>query len=125
MPDGLVLMILKSLTIMSRHNPVHFLFGRITKFIGGENIVKGANDPTGLTIGLLNEHLNKHSYIEVPKNNFFLEGLKIDVVTINALLMVYEGLSESHKKIFREMIKTSLNFAKVLVKVWTWITPAE
>ena len=99
--------------------------GESHTLIGGVNTVKGENDPTGITIDLLNEHLNNHSYIEIPENDFFAEGLIIDVQTINALLTVYSALNESNKKKFEEMVKTSLTLARLLDKVWSWIAPAK
>ena len=85
----------------------------------------GENDPTGLTIDVLNEHLNNHAYIELPENDFFVEGLIIDVQSINALLTVYSALNESNKEKFEEWIKTSLGLARLLDKVWGWVTPAK
>lgn len=73
----------------------------------------------------LSEHLNKRRYIKVPENDFFEEGLIIDVQTINALLTIYSALNESNRTKFGEMVKTSLNLATLLDTVWSWVTPAK
>lgn len=85
--------------------------------------VLGEKDPTFITIEKLRDHLNRHSYIMIPENSWFAEGLIVDIQTINALLKVYDAVNEKNKQKMAEMIKTSCTFCQAVEMAWGAVTP--
>ncbi len=88
-------------------------------------MIEGENDPTGITIEKMRDHLKRHTLIKIPENDWFAEGLIVDIQSINAFLTIYDALNDANKKKMAEMIKTSATFCQLADHIWEWVTPAR
>lgn len=75
-----------------------------------------------LTYEMIEKHVENHQHIQVEPDEFFKNGLLLDITSMTVVVKINQQVSRKNLEIFKnEILKDKRKFAKFLDVMWSWV----